>query len=184
MRFVPAALLLCGLAASSFAQAPRPAPEFQVEMPGGKQLAVKSLRGKIVVLAFISTTCPHCQQMTQELNQIQQQYAAKGVQVVASAFNEPINEKVIGDFVDQYKPAFPMGWNTRVAVYAFAGHSILSQKPFYVPHLTFIDRKGVIQAEVNGEDPFMHKAGENIRAQLDKMLAAAPSAKKTASPRK
>ena len=56
MRLPLAAFLLGGLAAASLpAQTPRPAPDFNIEMPGGKPLPLKSLRGKVVLLAFIST---------------------------------------------------------------------------------------------------------------------------------
>ena len=50
--------MLCAVAATAaFAQAvPRPAADLTIEMPGGKNLALRSLRGKVVGLAFISTT--------------------------------------------------------------------------------------------------------------------------------
>jgi hypothetical protein len=100
---------------------------------------------------------------------------------VGSAFNEPMSEGVVRDFVLQFRPAFPLGWNTRVAVYFLAQYSVLTQKPFYVPHLVFIDRHGVIQRQVPGEEStFMGNPGENIRKTLDQMLAPVPPASKAA----
>lgn len=103
------------------------------------------------------------------------------MQVVESAFNDGVNEAVINEFVRNYKPPFPVGWNTRVAVQSYVQYSILSQKPLYVPHMVFIDRKGTIQAEYPGESAFFQgQAGVNIRKELDKLLTA-PVGKKSAS---
>jgi hypothetical protein len=106
------------------------------------------------------------------------------VQVVGSAFNDGVSEKMVNEFIAQFKPAFPLGWNTRVAVWAFVQHSILSQKPLYVPHMAFIDRGGVIRAEYKGEEGFFHAAGPNIRKELDKMLAGASAAPAKAEAKK
>ena len=90
MRFrhslIAYALLLTGLAAYA-QQVPRPAGEFAVKMPNGQITLLSQYAGKVVVLAFISTTCPHCQHTTGVLSAIQNEYAARGVQIVAAAFN-------------------------------------------------------------------------------------------------
>jgi hypothetical protein len=98
------------------------------------------------------------------------------VQVVGSAFNDGIGEKMLNEFIAQFKPAFPLGWNTRVAVWSFVQYSILSQRPLYVPHMVFIDRGGVIRAEYKGEEAFFHAPGPNVRKELDKMLGGAAAA--------
>lgn len=49
--------MLCAVAATcAMAQVPRPSPNLEIEMPQGKKLALQSLRGKVVALAFIATT--------------------------------------------------------------------------------------------------------------------------------
>jgi hypothetical protein len=49
-----------------------------------------------------------------------------------------------------------------------------------VPHMVFIDRRGVIRAEYPGEDPFFKDAAKNVRAELDRLLKtpAAPAKRK------
>jgi thiol-disulfide isomerase/thioredoxin len=174
MRFASVALLCAAFAAPSlFSQVPRPSPEFSVQMPGGKPLPLRTLKGKVVLLAFISTTCPHCQALTQELSAIQRDYAPRGVQVIESAFNDGVTEKAVQEFVLQYHPGFPVGMNDRTSVMAYLQYSILSQKPLYVPHIVFLDKQGVIRGDYAGESPFMQNAAMNIRAEFDKLLAAA-----------
>ena len=80
MRTASVALLCAAFSLPPLlSQLPRPSPEFAVMMPGGKPLPLHTLKGKVVLLAFISTTCPHCQALTQELAGIQRDYAPRGV---------------------------------------------------------------------------------------------------------
>src|SRR4051794_15722031 len=43
------------------APVPRKAPEFVFNIQDGSQLLLSSQKGKAVVVAFMFTTCPHCQ---------------------------------------------------------------------------------------------------------------------------
>ena len=147
-------------------------------MPDGSQVPLKQFKGKVVALAFISVTCPHCQQLTQALNGIQKDYAARGVQVLESAMGgDPLS---VRSFAAQYGVMFPVGFNDHATVLTFLQAPII--QPGYVPKMAFIDRKGVIQAQYQGENPFFQDQDKNVRAQLDKLLAASPARamKKTA----
>src|ERR1700730_4350671 len=83
-----AVLLLCLLAAfASAATVPRPAPEFVVRGPAGEVL-LSQYRGKVVLLALIFTTCPHCQHTVGIMSEVQKEYGPRGFQALGSAFNE------------------------------------------------------------------------------------------------
>ena len=43
------------------ADSSRPSPPFEIQRLNGPTLRISQLRGSIVALAFIDTTCPHCQ---------------------------------------------------------------------------------------------------------------------------
>ena len=167
------------LSALFAADLPRKCPDFVVHMPDGKNLPLASYRGKLLAVAFISTTCPHCQHYTQTLSAIQKDYAARGVQVVGVAFNDNA-QSLVPAFIQQFQPAFPVGWENRVNALSFLGISILNQG--YVPKVVFIDRAGMIQKQFEGQDPFFVDPDKNTRAALDQLLKTpAASAKKTAS---
>src|ERR1700721_2949033 len=93
---------LMALATSIFAapgfgaQIPRKAPEFVFEWPGGQQQLLSSYKGKTIVLAFMYTTCPHCQKTAQLLTQIQKE-------------NEPKGGRRLGAVLDQGAPSRPVG---------------------------------------------------------------------------
>ena len=82
-------------------------------MPNGQVTLLSQYAGKVVVLAFISTTCPHCQHTTQLLSSIQNEYASRGVQFLAAAFN-PDAAQLVPGFIAQFKPTFPVA--TRSAI--------------------------------------------------------------------
>jgi thiol-disulfide isomerase/thioredoxin len=172
-------LIVSGLAAFA-ADLPRKCPDFAINLLDGNHLPLSDYHGKIVALAFIHTTCPHCQVFTQTLNAIQKDYAPRGVQVLESAFNENARILLPG-FIQQYKPSFPAGWNDFPGVLAFMQISIL-KGPGYVPKIVFIDRNGAIQKQFEGQDDFFRDPDRNTRAALDELLKAPPLAhKKTAA---
>jgi hypothetical protein len=151
------------------AETARPSPPFEIQRLNGPALRVSQYRGRIVALAFIDTTCPHCQALTGTLRGIAHDYAARGVVVLECAFNDGAKAD-LPEFQQRFAPAFPVGWNTRAAVMAYLQYNLLDPRPLYVPHVVFIDRGGAIRSDYPGEDLFFRNPDANIRAELDKLL--------------
>ena len=173
-RFILASLFLV----TAFAQT-RPSPNFTVRRIGNAApLKIESLRGKIVVLTFILTTCPHCQDLTENtLIPISKEYVRRGVEIVECAMDDGA-AKLLPEFIARFKPTFTVGYAPSADIYAYTQRSAVDQRPFYVPHIVFIDRRGVIQAEYGGETNFVAQGPAKMREELDKMLAIkAPAAK-------
>ena len=167
------------------AEFPRKAPEFTVNLNGGKKLKVSDYKGKAVVLGFILTTCSHCQATTGILSKLQMEYGPRGLQVLESAVDEG-GEAFVPRFIQSFGPVFPVGFNAFPEAQAFMQHSpmvIMS-----MPGLVFIDRQGNIVAQYEGSDPDMTQGlqEQNLRRQIEKILkpAAAAPATKTAAPKK
>jgi thiol-disulfide isomerase/thioredoxin len=165
------------LVAQAFAQeVPRPAPEFVIHMANGSQLQLSQYTGKIVLLGFMFTTCPHCQAAIPILNGIQKDYASRGVQILGTTFNEGA-ASLVPAFIARFQPIFPVGSSPREAVQEFQAHPPFKRS--YVPEFIFIDRKRVIREQHSGEEQFFMDEDKNIRAVLDNMLKEQPdSAKK------
>ena len=77
------------------------------------------------------------------------------------------------EFIQRFHPAFPVGWNSEAAVRNYLQYTIMDPRPLYVPHMVFLDQRGVIRRDCAGESGFFQNADANIRAELDKMLKAA-----------
>jgi hypothetical protein len=181
VRFTRSILVIAAIASvGAGADTARPSPPFTIERPGAPPLELSQYRGKVVALAFIYTTCSHCQQLTVELNQIAPDYTGRGVQFLECAFNDDA-VSTMPEFLKRFSPAFPVGYSTMVAVRSYLQYSSVDRRPLYVPHLVFLDRTGVIRADYPGEDPFFQNANANIRAQLDKMLKVAAPKKSAAT---
>lgn len=167
-------------AALPAAEIPRKAPELAVKLtPTGEKLLSAS-KGKAVVLTFISTTCPHCQQLTASLNRIQQEYGSKGVDVLGVAFN-PMSNMLVSDFIKQFRPAYPLGWQTRETTLEFLQHSPVMQ--LYVPIVVIIDKTGMIREQHLGDDSAYNANPEmSIRKSLDATLSKPAPALSTRKP--
>jgi len=149
---------------------PRKAPELAIQTGPEKFMWLSQAEGKTVVVAVIMTTCPHCQYTTGILSKIQKDYAAKGVQVMATAI-EPMSSLNIDGFKKQFQPTFPVGYNDQKYVMKFLG--LPENDPMFVPQLLFVDKGGTIRAHLTGESPEMEKTVQDkkLRELLDKVLS-------------
>ena len=153
-------------------QIPRKAPELVIQMQGS-QVKLSSYLGYICAVAFMSTTCPHCQHLAGVLCPIQQEYAPKGVQVLGVVFNPEAN---IGlrDFSRAYaRELFPIGMSTEATVISFVQHP---PGIHYIPMMAFIDKHCIIRAQHLGIDAEKEKfflesmEVQNIKDELDKII--------------
>ena len=163
------------------AQVPRPAGEFTIHMTDGKQIRLSQYKGKVCVLAFLLTYCPHCQKIAGILSSMQNELGKRGFQALGSAI-EPNAKKAVPGFIKQFHPAFPAGYDGRDPVLEFLHHP--SMLRLLMPQLVFIDRKGTIRAQWEGDDQrLMRDPGKNIRNQIESLLkeGAAPQKKQRAS---
>src|SRR5271165_1257030 len=120
MRKLFALLLLAASfnVAFSAARVPRKAAEFVIQSPDGPEQLLTSYRGKTVVMAFMFTTCPHCQKTAQLLTQIQKEYSDKGVQVLGATFDSGAAFRV-QQFDKVFNLNFPCGYSSQEAVLQF-----------------------------------------------------------------
>jgi hypothetical protein len=119
-----------------------------------------------VALSFSLTTCSHCQDPTRLLNKLAPVYITRGVQFLECAYNGDA-QATMREFLDHFQPPFPVGWITDSGVRSYLG-TIADPRPLYAPHTVFLDRRGTIRAE--GEGDFFRKSEENIRAELERLL--------------
>jgi peroxiredoxin len=175
MRLSIAALALSAFAASG-ATIPRPAPELSINSQNGP-VQLSRLKGKVVVVEIMSTTCPHCQTSAKILSKLKNEFGPKGFEAMGVAINDDAN---LPQFIQTYGVNFPVGKGKRDDAFAFLQHSVMT--PFYFPQLVFIDRAGNVRAQHGGTDAFVQTNEEkNVRGMIEKLLAEGV-AKKAAAP--
>jgi peroxiredoxin len=158
----------------------KPSPALSIQQLSGSPLQLAQYKGKVVALAFIDTQCPHCQNLTKLLNGITKQYTAKGVQFVACAFNDGA-QQLLPQFIQQFQPNFPVGFCGREAVLNYLSYPVL--QPLYVPHMVFLDRRGIVRGDYLGESEFMSHPDVNIPVALDELLKTGPATAASAAPK-
>ena len=173
------ALMLVGVSVRA-QTIPRPAPEFVIRNSTG-ELLLSQFRGKVALLAFIHTTCQHCQQSVGVLNQLQSEYGPRGFQVLASAFND-LAAQLLPEFVTRFRPAFPVGFTSRETVSEYLKLSATS--PFKIPVYCFIDKKGMIRAQHMAGEPFFQDDPKSTRALIESLLKEPAQAQRTTKNRK
>lgn len=153
------------------ADVPRKAGEFVIEYPGGKQdLLSQRLKGKkVTMLAFISTTCPHCQTLAQSLSKLQKEYGKQGFQAILVAYDEGAVAN-LPRFKALFTDGISLGTSTRDPVHNYLQISMMG--PSYVPKLLVIDGQGTIREQYNGGDAYFAGAQEeaNLRKSITKIL--------------
>ena len=163
------ALALCSATLTFAGTVPRPSPDFAVNFNNGGQMRLNQFQGKVVVLACILTTCPHCQFTIQTLSKLQNEYGPRGLQVIGSAI-EDMAAMNLPDFVRRFQPPFPVGSNVRNDAQNYLQHPVMFR--LLMPQVVIIDRKGNIRTQLAGDDKFFEKPVQenNFREVLEPLL--------------
>jgi peroxiredoxin len=135
------ALLAGSLTVRAQGTVPRPAPELKIVEASGKTTMLSSYRGRVVLLAFISTQCAHCQRASLVFEGLSHEFAGR-LQVAETAFNEGADTAA---FTKRFGLTFPVGVTTSDAAHAFLG--VAAGARVGTPQVVAIDRRGVIRAQ-------------------------------------
>jgi peroxiredoxin len=158
------------------APVPRKAPEVTIRLNSGEQLLLSSLRGKIVALEFLLTTCPHCQRCSGILQQMYGEFGPRGFQPVGAAINDNA-QTLVPEFIYKLGLKYPVGVTPRDMAYEFLGYNQNDPNagPMLMPQLVFIDRKGIVQVQYAGDNEFFKNEEVNMRNQIEAMMKGTAS---------
>jgi thiol-disulfide isomerase/thioredoxin len=145
-------LLLAPIALTAQQSSARKAPELAFHVPGHGEELLSQFRGKVILLEFIETTCPHCQASTKVMTKLQSEYGSRGFQVLQVSVNAlqvgggtPQGaDQVVSEFARQFGTNFPVGWISMSEMQAFMGWA---GGRFVVPQLLLLDRRGYIRLQ-------------------------------------
>jgi len=173
MRIPGLFLALSLVSVSIWAQPPTPrkAPELTIVEPGGKQTLLSSYKGKVVLLAFIFTTCPHCQATCGTLTKLQGELGTKGFQPLAVAFNDNAG-MLVSSFIQTFHPSFPVGYAGRPTVTDYLQLDDTGKVPWMVPQIVLIDRKGMIVEQSSPKGTEELQTEDSLRKKITDLLGA------------
>jgi cytochrome c-type biogenesis protein len=164
------ATLLCG--AALFAAGPlRRAPGFCLIDASEKWQDLADYHGKIVLVEFMQTTCPHCGAFSTVLNGLKLKFGDK--LAILAIGNPPVDSlQTMAQFVKEHKLAYPLLFDQGQVAYSYARTPSID-----LPTVYLIDANGMIRNSwadgVLTKDIF---EGSGLSREIDKLLAGAPAA--------
>lgn len=159
------AVLICSAALAS-AQGPRRAPGFALPDTKLHFHDLADYRGKVLVLEFMQTTCPHCARFADILAQVNGKYGDK-VAVLAVTNVNTDRPAQVEQYVSGHKITYPVVMDQGQMMFSY----IQSPQAADVPHVYVIDSNGYIRADyvygITTHDIF---EGNGLFAEIDKAL--------------
>lgn len=127
----------------------RRAPGFSLPDTNLKQTDLADFRGKVVVIDFMRTDCPHCQELSGALEQIKSKYGDK-IQILSVVTAPPHNLDMVKKYIATYKVSSPVLFDCGQMTASYL--NITPKNPTVVfPSVFVIDRAGMIRRDFSGE---------------------------------
>jgi peroxiredoxin len=170
------AALLCAAALLGAAEnAPRRAPGFA--LPDAKMDIhdLADYRGKLVILEFIQTSCPHCAAFAPILNEVQQKYGDR-VAILAVVNSSHDNQSTVAEYISGHNARYPVLFDAGQMAFSY-----FRSTSFDNPHVYLIDADGIIRKDYGyGAMTKEIFEGKGLFPEIDRILAshAAPGKKK------
>lgn len=125
-------------------------PQFSIEMHDGSILKTDDLRGTVSLIIFFNVVCPDCAQTLPEVQKIYEDYAPKGVKVVAISRNQ--GEDMVGVYWQSREYTIPYSAQEDSKVYELFA-------PDRIPRV-YISNENLVIKAVFADDVF-HRAAES-----------------------
>jgi peroxiredoxin len=156
-------LAACGERAAPPIEPGRAAPEFVLPRLGGGDLALRDLRGKVVLVNFWATWCAPCEKEMPAMQRLYARLAPLGLELVA--VSEDDGPEVVERFRERLALSFPIALDPK---HEAAGR----YQSYRYPETFLIDRNGVLVARYIGERDW--DAPEYL-SRIERLLTEAPT---------
>ena len=153
-------------------KAGKPAKELVMALNSGEQLLLSKFRGKVVVLEFLLTTCPHCQKCSSTMQQLYTEFGGAFQPLGAATNPQDMGQAraMIPQYIYSLGLKFPVGWTRSEMAYDWLGADP-SKGSVYFPQLAIIDKKGIVREYHPGTDQEFFKEEEaNLRKSIASLI--------------
>jgi len=164
---IPTAILLCAAALFAGESTGRRAPGFALPDSQMNFHDLADYRGKIVLIEFTQTDCPHCATFAPVLNQIQQKYAGK-VAILGVVNGPHDGADKVAAYVAGHQIAYPVLFDSGQMEYSYVRKPTVDN-----PCVFLIDGNGIIRNDWS-YSPFTRDIfeGKALFAEIDRLLNA------------
>ncbi|MGA3203766.1 MAG: TlpA disulfide reductase family protein [Bryobacteraceae bacterium] len=151
---------------------PRKCPDVPIVTSDGKTIHVSEYHDKVVMILVFSTVCGHCLETLQFMARLENEMAARGLQVVAISIDD--TEAPVRPFAERYRFPFPVGYLTPAPALQLLNMQ-KGGRPL-VPILIFVDWMGNVRFQYKGSDS-VFKGEKDIRGIVTGLLRQAAEKK-------
>ena len=121
----------------------RPAPEFRLQDAKGSTVSLADYKGKVILIEFMSTTCPHCQKLAPALEAVHAKF--KGRVGVLGIATHTDNASTVTEFAQTYKVSYPILLDPTHSTALGYLKPAPPNYSFSIPHLFVVDQSGYIR---------------------------------------
>src|SRR5688572_17122412 len=141
----------------------RRAPGFSLPDLQLKQHDLQDYRGKVVVIDFMKTDCPKCQEVTKTIEAVKTKYADK-IQAL-SVVNLPDNQSTVSRYIATNKATTPFLFDCGQMTASYL--QITPKNPtVHLPHVIVIDKTGMIRRDLAEDAATL----QNVSAAIEPLL--------------
>ncbi|MGA3099377.1 MAG: TlpA disulfide reductase family protein [Bryobacteraceae bacterium] len=164
---LPFTILLCAATILASESTGRRAPGFALPDSQMNFHDLADYRGKVVLIDFTQTDCPHCATFAPILNQVQQQYAGKVV-ILAVVNGAHDNAPKVAAYIAGHQITYPVLFDSGQMEYSYVRKPTVDN-----PCLYLIDGNGVIRNDWS-YGPFAVDIfeGKGLFREIDRVLNA------------
>jgi peroxiredoxin len=152
------------------------APGFSLPDRNYKYHDPQDYHGKVLIVEFMQTTCPHCAAFSKILEEAAAKYAGKVV--ILSIVNPPDTPDKVSQYAVTNKVTVPVLFDCGQIAASYVHWSPGKSGGFDIPRVFLIDATGVIRRDLEynalTKDIF---EGRGLFAELDKLLQTPAAAK-------
>jgi cytochrome c biogenesis protein CcmG/thiol:disulfide interchange protein DsbE len=139
-----------------------PAPDFTLTLLNGKEIRLRDLKGRPVVVNFWASWCyPACWNEAPRLEATWQRYKDQGVVLIGIIYQD--TETTARDFIAEHGKTYPNGMDVQSRI-------AIEYGVFGIPETFFVDREGKLVHKHIGEISM-----ETLIAETEALLAVARS---------
>jgi peroxiredoxin len=139
-----------------------PAPDFTVQLVknGSGTVALKDLRGKVVLVDFWGTFCVPCRQSFPKLQALQAKFASSRFIIIGISEDVAESKGKIPGFADTYGAKFTLGWDEDNSI-------ANAYSPGKMPSSFIIDQKGILRfAHIGVDEGYEGEVEKEIKELL------------------
>lgn len=163
------------LSVALFGQTGRRAPGFSLPDLNNQQQDLQDYRGKLVIVEFMRSDCPHCAAFTKTLEQIKTYYGGKVA--VLGITNPPDTQQAVAKFVAAHKTTYPIVFDCGQVAYSYVRPNPL-EPSINIPHVFLVDREGIIRGDYEfGPNTAEIFQGSGLYKEIDRVLGVKPAEK-------